>query len=100
MERLTETRRKILKVLARSNGGVIAVEIGHGQGIKPGTLYPALRSLVDAGLVRADWVVEGDDTRPRKEYRLTAKGVPLGHALVAETVSGTEWRNLIGLTTW
>jgi PadR family transcriptional regulator len=41
--------------------------------LKEGTLYPALRQMERAGLVKADWR-ESDAGRPRKYYRLTAKG--------------------------
>jgi PadR family transcriptional regulator, regulatory protein PadR len=41
--------------------------------LKEGTLYPALRQMACAGLVRATWR-ESDAGRPRKYYSLTRKG--------------------------
>jgi len=41
--------------------------------LKEGTLYPALRQMERAGLVRATWR-ESDAGRPRKYYSLTPKG--------------------------
>ena len=41
--------------------------------LKEGTLYPALRQMERAGLIRATWR-ESDAGRPRKYYSLTAKG--------------------------
>lgn len=41
--------------------------------ISEGTLYPLLDRLKRDDLVSATWVQEGD-SRPRKYYRLTAKG--------------------------
>ena len=37
-----------------------------------GTIYPALRRLEQAGLIRGSWSVVGE--RRRREYRLTAAG--------------------------
>jgi PadR family transcriptional regulator PadR len=41
--------------------------------ITEGTLYPLLDRLKRDGLVDADWVQEAE-SRPRKYYRLTARG--------------------------
>lgn len=41
--------------------------------LKEGTLYPALRQMERAGLVRGAWR-ESDAGRPRKYYSLTPKG--------------------------
>lgn len=41
--------------------------------LKEGTLYPALRQMERAGLIRATWR-ESDAGRPRKYYSLTPKG--------------------------
>lgn len=49
--------------------------------ITEGTLYPLLDRLKRDGLVDANWVQEGE-SRPRKYYRLTAKGEQKLAALV------------------
>lgn len=41
--------------------------------LKEGTLYPALRQMERAGLLKAAWR-ESDAGRPRKYYSLTPKG--------------------------
>ena len=49
--------------------------------ITEGTLYPLLDRLKRDGLVDANWVQEGE-SRPRKYYRLTARGEQKLAALV------------------
>lgn len=49
--------------------------------ITEGTLYPLLDRLKRDGLVDANWVQEGE-SRPRKYYRLTARGEQKFAALV------------------
>jgi PadR family transcriptional regulator, regulatory protein PadR len=53
-----------------------------------GTVYPALRRLERAGLIRGDWSQNGG--RPRRTYRLT----PLGRA--ALTKQRSAWREFAG----
>ncbi|MGL4452656.1 MAG: PadR family transcriptional regulator [Sarcina sp.] len=44
----------------------------HGYSVSPGTLYPVLKSMVDAGLIeKNERVVEG---KVRKYYKTTAQG--------------------------
>ena len=66
----------IMEALQERSGGVLSLPTG--------TLYPALRRLERAGLVRGAWsTVSG---RNRRTYRLTAAG---RRALAAER---TDWR--------
>lgn len=44
----------------------------HGYGLSPGTLYPILHGLEEAGFLRAESSVV--DGKTRKYYRATAKG--------------------------
>ena len=53
-----------------------------------GTVYPALRRLERAGLIRGDWSRSGG--RPRRTYRLT----PAGRA--ALTKQRSAWREFAG----
>jgi PadR family transcriptional regulator len=53
-----------------------------------GTVYPPLRRLERAGLIRGDWSRNGD--RPRRTYRLT----PAGRA--ALTKQRSAWREFAG----
>jgi PadR family transcriptional regulator, regulatory protein PadR len=43
----------------------------HGHRLSPGTLYPILARMTDAGLLRADAHTSG---KARRHYRATAKG--------------------------
>ena len=42
------------------------------EGIDPGMVYRALRSMDADGLMTTEWGLEGD--QPRREYRLTEEG--------------------------
>ncbi len=46
--------------------------VDRGFDVEQGTLYPLLRRLDEQGLLESDWNV--DESRPRKYYRLSAKG--------------------------
>jgi DNA-binding PadR family transcriptional regulator len=53
--------------------------------LKSGTLYPILMRLADRGLVEARWEDAQPEGRPRRHlYRLTAAGVEVGGAVLAE----------------
>ncbi|MGZ8357790.1 MAG: PadR family transcriptional regulator [Telluria sp.] len=66
--------------------------------ITEGTLYPLLDRLKREELVSADWIQDGD-TRPRKYYRLTAKGERKFVALAASwRQSITDINALLALT--
>jgi len=56
---------EILQEASRRSDGAFA--------LKEGTLYPALHQMARAGLLASTWR-ESDAGRPRKYYRLTAKG--------------------------
>jgi DNA-binding PadR family transcriptional regulator len=71
----------VIEALRRSTGGRLDLPTG--------TIYPALRRLEAAGLIRGSWsVVAG---RRRREYRLTAAG--------ARALSGkrADWRDFAGM---
>lgn len=66
----------VMEALARASGGALDLPTG--------TLYPALRRLERAGLIRGEWsTVAGRD---RRTYRLTTAG---RRSLSAER---TNWR--------
>ncbi len=54
----------VMEALRQSTGGQLDLSTG--------TIYPALRRLEQAGLIRGSWSVVGG--RRRREYRLTAAG--------------------------
>ena len=55
--------------------------------IEAGTLYPLLRRLEKQGLITGEWEVGG--SKPRKYYRLSAKGAAVYERLCA------EWAKLV-----
>lgn len=67
-----------LVVQAMTQGNRYGFEIMRVVGLPSGTVYPLLRRLEAAGLVRSDWEDEGEahaDRRPaRRYYQPTEKG--------------------------
>ncbi|MGZ8406891.1 MAG: PadR family transcriptional regulator [Caulobacteraceae bacterium] len=45
-----------------------------GLNLAEGAIYPLLHRLEKAGLVAAEWRLDGEGARPRKYYALTAQG--------------------------
>lgn len=88
------TAALILTVLAEGplHGYGIARKIealsGSLLSLNEGSLYPALHSLENQGAVTAAW--EREQGRPRKRYRITAKGRRLLNELAQ------EWREFSG----
>ncbi|MBI5001119.1 MAG: PadR family transcriptional regulator [Euryarchaeota archaeon] len=54
--------------------------------LKEGTLYPALHRLEKRGLLKSEWVIEGDSA-PRKYYSIT----PKGRAALDEGLDEWKW---------
>ncbi len=42
--------------------------------LKDGTLYPLLNRMAKEGLLEAKWVIEDQNSKPRKYYTLTSNG--------------------------
>jgi len=88
------TSALILTVLSEGplHGYAIARKIetvsGEVLSLNEGSLYPALHSLEHEGAVTAEW--ERASGRPRKVYRLTAKG----RRVLSELTQ--EWREFSG----
>lgn len=81
---LTYTTGVVLQSIAR--GYRYGFDIMDVSGLPDGTVYPALRRLEEAGMLRSEWEDEGkasDEKRPaRRYYRLTPNGERmLGEAL-------------------
>lgn len=78
--RLTETTALVLVALAR--GVRHGFDILDATGLQSGTVYPILRRLEDAGLVRSRWEsvqrARSEGRPPRRYYELTGAGA---HAL-------------------
>lgn len=56
----------IIKKIKQLSGG----EMEYSDGM----LYPVLHRLEKEGLIKSNWVLEGDSARPRKYYELTKLG--------------------------
>ena len=68
----------VLAVLEREDAYGIAIldaiETGSGLGVSEGALYPLLKRLERSGRIQSYWSEPGEDTPPRKFYRLTEAG--------------------------
>ena len=64
-------------------------DLMKAAGLKSGTLYPMLGRLEDEKLVVSAWETPGQDgERPRKYYRLTAKGAEVARLELAQISAG------------
>ncbi len=78
----------VLSQLSESQYGYSLVQTLEAKGfsVEPGTLYPLLRRLEKQGLLESSW--DTSENRPRKYYRLSAKGETVYEKL------RQEWHNL------
>lgn len=65
----------------------IRAKSGEDLTVRVETLYPILHSLENAGAVSSRWA-EGENGRPRKLYKITAKGKKL---LEREAAAFRKW---------
>lgn len=74
--RLTRTTALVLLALAR--GLRHGFDVLDATGLQSGTVYPILRRLEDAGLVRSSWEpvqrARAEGRPPRRNYELTGAG--------------------------
>ena len=64
-------------------------DLMKAAGLKSGTLYPLLGRLEDEELVASAWETPREDgQRPRKYYRLTAKGAEVARLELAQIFAG------------
>ena len=60
-------------------------------GLKSGTLYPLLGRLEDEELVTSAWETpQHDGQRPRRYYRLTARGAEVARLELAQVSAGRQ----------
>lgn len=74
----TQTRQLLSQMLNEPEGDHYGFEILKATGLKPGTLYPMLARLEDAGWIEGRWErIDPETARrpPRRYYRLTSLGV-------------------------
>ena len=74
--RLTETTALVL--LAISRGVRHGFDVLEATGLQSGTVYPILRRLEDAGMLRSRWeavqLARSEGRPPRRYYELTGAG--------------------------
>lgn len=58
-----------------------------------GMLYPVLHRLEKDGLIKSNWVMEGDSVRPRKYYEITEVGK---QALINEQEQWSQVNAVLG----
>ena len=72
--RMTYATAVVLQALDR--GYRYGFDIAEATGLRGGTVYPILRRLEDAGMVRSRWervqISRAEGRPPRKYYRVTA----------------------------
>ena len=74
--KLTHTATMILQAIGA--GYVYGLSVMDATGLPSGTVYPALRRLEEASLIRSSWesqkTADAEKRPPRKYYKLTAAG--------------------------
>src|SRR5579859_7984490 len=71
-------------------------DLMKAAGLKSGTLYPLLGRLEEEKLVTSAWETpQQDGQRPRKYYRLTAKGAEVARLGLAQISAGRRRSPLI-----
>jgi len=74
--KLTHTATMILQAVA--TGHAYGLSVMEATGLPSGTVYPAMRRLEEAKLIRSSWepqkTADAEKRPPRKYYKLTARG--------------------------
>lgn len=87
MPRMTLQVRLVLEALAEDPGRArYGLEIIEATGLLPGTIYPILARLEQAGWLHSEWEIVDEHAagRPRRRYyRLTADGATAASAATA-----------------
>ena len=74
--KLTHTATMILQAIG--SGHVYGLSVMEVTGLPSGTVYPAMRRLEEANLIRSSWepqkAADAEKRPPRKYYKLTVRG--------------------------
>jgi len=96
MKMTTPLERVLRAFLADPADRRYGYDLMKAAGLKSGTLYPLLGRLEDEELVTSAWETpQQDGERPRKYYRLTAKGAEVARLELAQ-VSADRRRSPAG----
>jgi PadR family transcriptional regulator, regulatory protein PadR len=82
-----ETLLVLERFLTRPSEWRYGYQLSRETGLKSGTLYPILMRLEKHALLEARWVATEDGVPPRHTYRLTASGIELARAKLAQARS-------------
>lgn len=89
----TQTLKILSAMMKDPEAELYGLELSKRSGLKPGTIYPILKRLLEAEWLERHWedidpAIEG---RPRRRlYRLTRIGVPAARAALDEHLSSLE----------
>ena len=88
--RMTAPLERVLRAfLADPADPRYGYDLMKAAGLKSGTLYPLLSRLEEEKLVTSAWETpQHDGQRPRKYYRLTAKGAEVARLELAQISAG------------
>jgi DNA-binding PadR family transcriptional regulator len=74
--KLTHTATMILQAISAKH--IYGLSVMEATGLPSGTVYPAMRRLEEAKLIRSSWEpqkkADAEKRPPRKYYKLTAEG--------------------------
>lgn len=74
-QRAEEARSRVLgAILVDFHRRHYAADLGRELGIRPGYLYPALHSLLEAGLIADGWEDQAAGPYPRRYYQAPLPG--------------------------
>ena len=91
LQRVTLPTVEVLRLLADTTEPVWGLRIAKLAGRPPGTVYPILSRLEEAGWLEAKWEADSDRAGPRRRfYELTAEGAIAGAKVVSEYVAKRE----------
>lgn len=84
---------ELLAACTGSNDPVWGLRICEQLGLGPGTVYPMLERLEEAGFVDATWEADQPSGRPRRRfYELTNTGrAELAAAVAAQAAKRSRW---------
>jgi len=92
-----ETLKVVSVLLADADAEWYGLSLSKRSGLKPGTIYPILARLLEAGWVERRWedIDPAQEGRPKRRlYRLTRIGVPAARAAIAEHLASFQLREL------
>jgi DNA-binding PadR family transcriptional regulator len=98
--KMTRTTEDVLAVmLAEPTKRYYGLELTRAAGLKPGTIYPLLARLEEAGWLTSEVETidpSAEGRRPRRYYELTGDGVREARAALAAALARPRFRPTLG----